>query len=167
MAFTTYKTSGDEVPASYIQNLISEVRPVFARKTLDETVNNSAVMQNDDALFVSVAANTTYKFELNLRITTNTTADFKSTFTFPTGLTMQYSAPVITAGASAMFPFSLSQTDTVAIEGNASAFTAVYEGLVVVSSTAGTLQVQWAQNTANLSNTVVSAGSYLLLTKVE
>ena len=169
MGFTAYKTSGDEVPASYIQNLVSELRPIFARKTADETVTNAttgATLQNDDELFVSVAASTVYRFECNLGITTPTTTDFKCLFTFPSGLTMKYTLICTTAGAGALYPFNLDQTTTVTIEGNASAQGAVFQGIIIVGSTAGTLQLQWAQGTATASNTTVSAGSYLMLTKV-
>lgn len=169
MGFTAYKTSGDEVPASYIQNLINDVRPIFARKTVDETVTNATTgttLQNDDELFVSVAASTVYRFECNLGISTPTTTDFKCLFTFPAGLTMKYTLVCTTAGAAALFPFNLDQTTTVTIEGNAAVQGAVFTGIIIVGATAGTLQLQWAQGTATASNTTVQAGSYLTLQKM-
>jgi hypothetical protein len=40
-------------------------------------------------------------------------------------------------------------------------------GLVIMGGTAGTLQTQWAQNTANVSDTIVKAGSFLELNRIE
>jgi hypothetical protein len=40
------------------------------------------------------------------------------------------------------------------------------QGILIVSSTSGNLQFQWAQNTANASNSSVKANSYLLLRRV-
>jgi hypothetical protein len=35
-----------------------------------------------------------------------------------------------------------------------------------VGGTGGTLQLQWAQNTANVSNTIVQSNSHLILTQI-
>lgn len=63
--------------------------PLFVVKTLDETLNNNATLQNDDELFLSVVANIKYWLSMRLIMSSGATPDFKMLFTFPTGLTMK------------------------------------------------------------------------------
>ena len=63
MAFTTFRTSGDEVPASYETALITEVRPIVAFKSADQT-SASITIASDTELFAALAASTTYKGDL-------------------------------------------------------------------------------------------------------
>lgn len=143
----------------------AELRPVFARKTADETVNNSAVMQNDNHLFLPVAANTVYRLSMRLGISSGATPDFKTAFTFPAGTTMFYNATTVAVSTATLQNYGLDQTSTASIEGGQTSVT--YDGLVIVSAAGGTLQLQWAQNTANASDTKVLAGSYIELRKAE
>lgn len=168
MTFITLPSWGVEpVTAADLQamvNATSELRPVFKRKTSDETVNNSATLQNDDHLFLSVAASTTYELDGVLHYNSGTTPDFKFGWTVPTGLTMKYTVQAVSGSFNG---FSQDQTTIPAIDGQGVDVAAVLTGIVIVSTTAGTLTLQWAQNTANASNTIVRAGSYLRLRKVE
>lgn len=170
MSFIAAKVAGDELPASHLDGRIDEVTPLFARKTADESVSNAttgSTLQNDDELFVAVAASTVYRFECLLHVSTSTTADFKTQFTVPSGATVRFGAPVITVAASAVFPFSLDNTIAATIEGSGVAtFSVQYTGLIVVSSTAGTMQLQWAQSTADASSTTVKTNSFLWLQKM-
>jgi len=56
-------------------------------KTVDETVNNSSTVQDDDDLFVALTASKTYGFLLNGLYRANTTADMDITLTVPSGAT--------------------------------------------------------------------------------
>jgi hypothetical protein len=164
LAFTTIPSAGARIYASTLSSLITELRPVTARKTVDETVNNSATLQNDDELFVAVEASLTYDFEAEIFYNSGTTPDFKFGWTFPAGLTMTYS--VYAAGGAVFLGYSEIQTSVPVIDGQGAAVAALLKGTVIVFSTAGTLQLQWAQNTANASNTVVAAGSYIRLRRI-
>jgi hypothetical protein len=134
----------------------------YARKSADETVNNSATLQNDDHLFSSVVASTHYWLSMRLIMNSGTTPDFKMLFTFPAGLTMVLHnvepTPVVSV------PYD--QTVVAAMSGTAADIVIQVEGLVIVSSTAGTLQMQWAQNTANASNTILRTNSTMRLIKL-
>jgi hypothetical protein len=152
--------SGQRLTAAQLEDLL----PLWKRKTSTETLNNDNTLQNDDQLFLPVAANTEYQLEMRLRISSGATPDWKCLFTFPVGLTMNYNVTTITAGATTLQNFDLDQTSTTTVEGGQTSL--FFDGTVVVSSTAGTLQLQWAQNTANASDTSVLAGSYLKLMKV-
>jgi hypothetical protein len=154
-------TAGDILTAANLRTL----QPLFARKTADETINNVAVNQNDDHLFMSVIANAVYEFHGEMRYTTNSTANIKIAWSFPTGTTMRYSAHVVPVGLTTWATFPLIQSDALAGDDSASLIT--FTGLIIVSTTPGIVQLQWSQNTANVSNTTVSAGSYLRLQRME
>jgi hypothetical protein len=60
-----------------------------ARKTANETVNNSSVLQNDDVLLVPVEANVVYLAHLHMLYLSQVAAAFKYGFTFPAGATLR------------------------------------------------------------------------------
>jgi hypothetical protein len=161
VTFTAFKTSGDEVPASYIQALITEVRGVSARKVLDETVNNSSTLQDDNELFVALTANNTYVFSLTLSYISGTTPDFKFKFNIPAGASMAYGVMGLDTAGGFTTAGNLNSGNTPSIGGSAGDAMAICKGTVIVSSTAGNLSLQWAQNVANVSDTIVRAGSIL------
>lgn len=164
MAFTTLPSAGARLYASTLSSLITELRPVSVRKTANETVNNSAVLQNDDELAIAVEANLTYDFDAEIIYNSGTTPDIKFAWTFPAGLTMFYA--VYAAGGGVFLGYNEIETSVPVLDGIGSAVGMLLKGTVIVSSTAGTLQLQWAQNTATASNTVVQPGSYIRLKKI-
>lgn len=163
MAFTTLPAAGSRLRGSVLSSLLTEVRPLEAYKTADETVNASATLQDDNELFVTVVANARYDFELRIVHNSGTTPDFKYGFTFPTGTTMRYTQNTVPLAGTAFAMFVQIQTDTPQSEGGAADRALHAWGKVLVSTTAGTLRLQWAQSTSNASDTIVRAGSYLTL----
>lgn len=168
MAFATLPGAGARLSAATLSTLITEVRPLRARKTAIQTVNNSAVLQNDNTLFLAVEASTVYHMESRIIHNSGTTPDFKAGWTYPTGLTMHYNrlGVGLAGGGNVHLLFSSIETTSILDDGFAADRSFMMWGEVTVSTTAGTLQFQWAQNTANASDTSVLAGSYLKLTKV-
>lgn len=160
--FTTAPAAGAKLRASTLSALVGEARPKYVRKTADETVNNSAVLQADDQLTLAVAASTTYRFLLRLIVNTNATADFKMLFTFPSGTGMSWDIFVgsnpDTAAAGLQGPFT--DVTTAAVSGVAADQTLHIVGFIITSTTAGNMGLTWAQNTANVSNTTVKTNSY-------
>jgi len=148
-----------------------DLNPLFAYKTADESVNSGTTgttLQDDDHLFLSVAANTRYLVECFFAWTSPVAADFKFTFTTPVGVAGMWTAlnPTLASAVSAPYTGSLSWGSTGTFEGfNLDMFARV-NGILVVGGTAGTLRLQWAQNTANASNTTVRQYSWLRLIKV-
>lgn len=63
-------------------------------KTADETVNNTTTLQDDDELFFSADANSTYAINLELVMEKGSTTSnrIKGGWSYPTGSTGQYSA---------------------------------------------------------------------------
>lgn len=164
MGFTSVPAAGSKLRASVLSSLITEVRPLFAVKSSDETVNNSAVFQSDDHLTLSVASSTTYHVEAWWCYTSGTTPDIKFRWSVPTGATLRWSAVGTNISGTFAEPFLDTATEP-GFAGNGSDAIVRVMGLLVTSN-AGTLLVQWAQQTANASNTVLKAGSWLKLTKV-
>jgi hypothetical protein len=162
MAFTTVPAAGAKLRGSVLSSLITEVRPLSVRKGLDETVNNSTTLQNDDELFLAVEANASYWLNLRLIMNSGTTPDFKMLFTFPAGLTMKLHN--VEATGTLSVPYD--QTTTAAMSGTGADAIIQVEGRVLVSSTSGTLTLQWAQNTLTVANTIVRADSTMRLTRL-
>lgn len=136
--------------------------PLAAIKSVTETVNNSAALQNDDELFVSVLANATYEVWCQVFYVSGTTPDIKFGWTGPAAATFTWAS--IDAFNGSWVDQSIS--GSVAIGTSGSNESAIFAGLLKVGANAGTLQLQWAQNGANASNTQVLANSYLVARRI-
>lgn len=135
--------------------------PFKVRKTSDETVNNSAALQNDDDLLMALAANEVWAFEAYLIYTTPATPDIKFAFTVPAGATLQWGTVAYdSAGVLVQVDVSASGTSKDFVDGTS--YSIFIQGVVLNGANAGNLQLQWAQNTMNASNTKVLTGSYLI-----
>jgi len=144
------------------------------RKGADETVNNSNTLQDDDDLHFAVAANSVYLIDLTMWLTSpNNTADWKMKFTGPSGFTMLWAPegnstgqPIFGGTATTGVPPTVNtESTTLSFGHNASGGPACaihVRGWVETSASSGTLQVQWAQNTADASNSKVLKNSTLL-----
>lgn len=176
MTWTTIPAAGAKLYSSTHTAAMTELRPYGAWKLADEIVNGSATLQNDDELFVAVPANTKFAIRGFVIFTSNTTANFRLGWTGPTGYTHITNTKVYSRIAAA--PTQLVDTRTfvegglVGASGAASLVLSTHGQLMELtgsyqtSSTAGTAQIQWAQNTSNGSNTTVYAGSYIMLEQV-
>jgi hypothetical protein len=158
--------AGGRITADEIQ----QVAPLAVIKGSDETVTSSTTLQNDNELFASLDANATYIFILYLAFEGNTqgSGDLKTGWTLPSGATMRFGAPHINSTGSTVldttytessFPTSRTNTSTVLLG-------MTETGTVTVGNTAGTMQLQWAQNTSNGTGTIVHAGSMLALWRI-
>lgn len=141
--------------------LLSKRRLRYVIKAADEIVNNSTILQNDDELGIAVEANKLYLFRLRLRLVSTAVANFKFAFTIPAAASMRdtpflYVASPPTADvdstvARALFPTT--GVDSVV----------TLTGHILTGANAGNVVLQWAQNTAEVSDTKVLVGSYLEL----
>ncbi len=136
----------------------------LVRKTADENVTNSTTLQNDDHLFVAMAANDVWEFEAVVYFTsTSNTPDFKATFTVPTGATIRWYAEFReTDGGTATGALINASATTTAYDmtGNQSAVMRA-RGVVINGANAGNLQMQWAQNASSGTAMTVQSGSFL------
>ncbi len=138
---------------------------ILVRKTLDETVNNSAVFQNDDALTFTAVANSVHVIEITVWYDTSTVADIKFQMTGPSGSFTQL-------GIFGLDVAAVSRTEKISWQatggavgglGGGNAVMAKISVLYTVGVTGGPTTLQWAQNTAEATDTKVLAGSYMLV----
>lgn len=136
---------------------------VVKRKSADETVNGSATVQDDNDLFFAIAAGETWVCEFHLSITTGATPDFKFAITVPGGATVTYSV-IALSGPNHSVPNTMRATASgteITLLSVPGAIEALVRAVVVNGATAGNVQLRWAQNTSDASNTVVEDGSWL------
>ena len=129
------------------------------RKTADETVNNNSTLQDDDDLKWTVAANEVWAFNLFLRLTSGATPDLKYNWTGPAGATLHWEETWGEAPQERGFP---SGDRIIPCLGLGVYQAVIARGVVVNGANAGTVQLQWAQNTADASDTKVLANSWIV-----
>lgn len=151
-------------PTQTYQTKLGAGRPSeVVRKASDETVNNSTTYQNDDALLLAVLANTTWVIEFELLVNTSAVADFKAQLTGPAGSTIYGNNVVLNATGN----FAEVEGAAVTMAGTGAVKLQHLKFLVIVGSTAGNLQLQWAQNTLEATDTKVLADSVLKATQFQ
>lgn len=138
----------------------------YARKTVDESVTSSTVLQADDELRWAVVANAVYELDLDVIHNNNGTPDTKIGWTVPAGTTMTWEIVGDDTAGGVVVTAGLTQASTVAIGGIGADARLSIRGIVVVGATAGTAQMTWAQNTSSASASTVRAGSAGRLTRI-
>lgn len=170
--FTASKASGDEVPASWLAAVVAELRPLYVKKSADQSIVSpgSTTLQADTALLLPVAANTLYDLSLRLILNTNNTANFKLQFTAPAGSTSSvhlFTGSAATAASVLQGPFdAIASSLAVGSPGGAD-FVALVQGWLLTAGTPGNVTLTWAQNVLNASTTTVRAGSTFRLDQVQ
>jgi len=146
------------------------VTPLQVRKAATQTINNSTTLTNDTALlipFPAVAAN--WGFEGWIGYISTTVADIKFAFAADAAITGYTFAPVALAtSAGGTSGDVITQGTTalgtaIACGGSGGTAGALINGSITTSGVAGTLQLQWAQNTLEATNTQVLLRSWLRL----
>lgn len=136
--------------------------PIAKAKTANQIVNNSTVFVNDAELFVPLpVANTWYEVSTLVRYTSAQAADIKFTYTAPAGATVTMAGPgmvTVAAGQSSDADWEGITAPVARPYGGAGGVTiSAYKvhATVLTGANTGTLQFQWAQNTADPSNTTM------------
>ncbi len=133
--------------------------PNLVRATADTTVISSAALVNATGLVQPLEASAVYWWRLMLLYSTGTTPDLKVAFTVPTGADGDWGI----SGASVRVT-DYGDAATLFLDGANTM--AVLEGGITTSSTAGSLQLRFAQNTSTASNTIVRTNSLFSLARV-
>lgn len=160
---------GAKVRASVVNTWITQINtltPALVVKTSDETITNTSTLQNDDVLSAAVSASATYLLTCHLIHNSGATPGFKLAVSMPSGTTWRQG--IFFCGSSTVnFQFGVMTTAQITgITGAGTDSNAFFRAVIVVSTTPGTVQIQWAQNAANASNTIVRAGSNLNLDRI-
>ncbi|MFC8273762.1 hypothetical protein ACFUJR_14815 [Streptomyces sp. NPDC057271] len=146
-----------------------EAETLVAAKTADESVTNNT-LQDDDHLFIAVAAGGWYAVDLYLDVEADPAADFSMGWSVPAGAVMSWTEGGVSAGnANNIGSIKLQRNDEATSSGVgviAAGSAVCPRGVLRVGGTAGTLQFRWAQTTTNAIPTVLKTGSWLRLTRI-
>ena len=138
---------------------------VRVQKTSDETVNDSAVLQNDDELLFAVGANEVWSiFMYVLCSNANATPNIKFQFSLPAGGDLKGTDPAYIGQLAADTALNvLSEWTAGAIAKVLPIGTRLllFWGLYVGAAAAGNVQMQWAQDVAHASDTKVLENSFI------
>lgn len=129
------------------------------RKAVTETVNNSAVLQDDNELFLPMGANEVWRIIPYVLINSKAASGFRWLFTVPAGATYRGTL----TGANAENDFTV--VDTTAYAG-LGLFVMTNHSLYVGGGLAGNLRLQWAQNVAVAEDTQVLVNSCISAIRV-
>lgn len=139
------------------------------RNTSDFVKNNDTTLANVTGLKVTLAANTVYKVDISIMYNSGATPNLKFQVNPPSGATGVVWAHYYAFGAYQSFNSFIDSLTAVRVDGlglgYANAGHILLQGLCITTN-AGDLQIQAAQNTANASNTTVMAGSSIVAVKV-
>lgn len=142
------------------------------RKTADQTVNNTTSLTDDLHLAASASINVNYAFEFNLFYSSNATADLKVALTYPTGSTCSWMV-VGYLDTSTTFQINLTSLGYQQPSGTSQGYggggdypTLQIKGMLRMGSTAGNLQLRFAQLNANASNTTIKQDSWMRMERV-
>lgn len=151
------------------------------QKTADESVTSNTTPQNDDELFVSVAANAVYVIDAWIFAyqgapstgTGSATIDLKTDWAVPAGVTgwkwCMGPATTMTSRESTTVVLALSGFGTDRSYGlnDSNNGTVIHEHLIVTTAaTSGTAQFRWSQDTSNALASTVGALSHLIVQRV-
>ena len=128
-------------------------------KTADETVSGTTTLQDDDQLFFTADANSTYSITFEAIISrANTTAGTTWTiqWTVPSGAVGMYGTQLLTTASGISPNFAATSTGPLFITINVA---------VKTSSTSGTMQLKWGLGGGTESRTL-NKGSRLLIRKL-
>lgn len=142
-------------------------------KTATESVTSSTTLQNDDQLFFAVVANARYTFDGIITYDGAAAGDLKVAFTYPALATFEWSNYGNTGPAAGT---SVTDLNTVIQTNDARSLNALPTpsppglsfrpgGYLITGANAGTLQMQWAQDTSSATATRVRTGSWLRLVR--
>ena len=165
MPFTTLPTilAGDVPSGDNWNSILTAISEQRTRRSVCSsalTKNNNTTLSDITGCSVSLSASTTYMVRGRITVNGNGTADFKIGWTYPSGCLIYWTAEGFNTG-SVYVSTNLTETSTPGFgAGNIAGTTddvVTFEAVVVVSTTAGTLQLQGAQQTADVSNTIFRA----------
>ena len=135
-------------------------------KAADETVNNSATLQNDDDLVFAVAANEEWVIELLILFGYDPSGDLKWKFSVPAGCGIDGIYFDGLTGSGTLGQFFVESDTEIFNAASGSSGQLFIRALVRVGGTAGNVQLQWAQNSAHASNLTFKKASTLLARRI-
>jgi hypothetical protein len=164
--------SATDVEAA-IDELANEKRniadTISVLKSVNETIQSSTVLQDDDELFFAVGANERWEFEFVIGYDASAAADFKFALGLPLngGASGHVESLVVGANVTEFLPdLQVSTFSAGSGTGPSNIEPVRIRGFYVGGITAGNVKLQWAQTTSEATNTSVRAGSFLVARRV-
>jgi len=152
----------------FVQEAEEALRPRTVIKQADETISDIEVPQDDDELFMSVSAQTTYKFKLAFIANGTNSADMDMLFSVPAEskgkywMTAENDSRVTSFELRDLTESPMGSPPLSLIGGNESF---ELEGFIITGNNTGNLQWKWSQNNDEVSDLIIRAGSYLEVTR--
>lgn len=166
-AFSTHTHSGVAGDGSNLAGRLVVV------KAADQSVTNSTTLVNDTHLIVPVAANEAWIVRYYLFITSPQESDFKAALDVPAAAGKLnfgiFGFTSATSGAASTTPWTETDAATVILNWGTTTApgpAAVFAAYFLNGSNAGNIQLQWAQQAANISPTTVELGSFLIAQRI-
>jgi len=139
----------------------------FARKTANQTLNNSAVLQNDTHLTLSIAAHEIVLVRYFLYWAADVAGGLKCDLTGPpASVFYQGGGTIVAVGGGAQDSGISGAYGSVNLGLTVAAGIAVFEGLIENGVNAGDIVCTWAQNAAHANVTTVIRGSHMDMIRV-
>jgi len=136
-----------------------------SRSTSNFTKNNNDTLGDVTGIAFPIGANQVWAFQVNAPASIGASPDIKLAFTVPAGASASGLAYVITDGATNTGTAGAVRiadlTASTGLAGLTAGVGLVISGVVVNSSTAGTVQLQAAQNSATAEDTIIYAQSFI------
>jgi hypothetical protein len=155
---------------THVRDNFNSLLHLQIRKPADESVASSTTLQNDDDLQLTLASNGVYQVYIVMILTGGAgAANSKVAFTFPSGCQIYLGKNYYDVGGvnkPMRWNTSTSPSGSNDIIVGAVGELVPIHGVVINGSTAGTLILQWAQNTSNATATVMKANSTLWAAKI-
>lgn len=133
-----------------------------AVKTAFQTVTNSTVYVNDDTLNIPFTETGTFGYLLYLVIISPAAADFKWKFTKPAASAGSYAKGTLSSDVAT--PQGSATSDNVVLTAGGISEVIIIIGNFNIANVGNSI-LQWAQNVADVSDTKVQRGSFIVVWK--
>ena len=159
-------TAGTDLTASLFNATVDNAGVMAYQGADSPPVNNSTTLVASTYLTIPVVANGFYIYEDNIMYDSSATADFQYLIVCPNfSANGPISRSFLTAADALTFNTDTSLSTAAGGGGVGTVRTVMRSGLLSIG-VAGNVSVQFAQNTANASNTLLKIGSWIRLTRV-
>jgi hypothetical protein len=153
-AETTTRAAADTALDGRVTTLEGLTEAKILLSGSQQLTSNSTVFQNITSFGLSLLANAVWRFRGTILYNCTAAADFKFQFTFPAGCIMRAVAgPFFDPAAAYQAPQIFNEGTSFQLLGDGTTRAVEIYGTVINGGTAGTMQLQAAQNTATVENT--------------
>lgn len=159
-------TAGADLTATLFNSTVDNAGVMAYQGADSPPVNNSTTLVASTYLTIPVVANGFYTYEDNIMYDGNSTANFQYLIVCPNFSSNGPIARLFTSTGGTLTWNADTSLSTAAGGGGVGTVRAVRRSGLLSIGVTGTVSIQFAQNTANASNTILKIGSWIRLTRV-